>query len=97
MPYAVACYLERYTPEWNIAKKGGQDLLLVYRLLEENKQEHCKKEKTLHVNTQFPLFENAAILLEQAVSEDYITVNPNKIKNEDKPKRNRTERDIHYV
>ena len=32
--------------------------------------------------------------LNRAVSEDYITVNPmSKIKNEDKPKRNRTERD----
>lgn len=81
--------------EWNIAKEGGQDLFVgFYRLLEENKTRTLKKEKPLHVNTQFYYLKTLRYCLNRAVSEDYITVNPmNKIKNEDKPKRNRTERD----
>ena len=68
--------------EWNIAKEGGQDLFVgFYRLLEENKTRTLKKEKTLHVNTQFYYLKTLRYCLNRAVSEDY------------KPKRNRTERD----
>ena len=36
--HAVVCHLERYTPNGDIAKEGGQDLFVgFYRLLEENK------------------------------------------------------------
>ena len=82
--------------EWNIAKEGGQDLFVgFYRLLERKQNKNIvRKEKTLHVNTQFYYLKTLRYCLNRAVSEDYITVNPmNKIKNEDKPKRNRTERD----
>ena len=48
----------------------------------------------LHVNTQLYYLKMLRYCLNCAVYEDYITVNPmDKIKNEDKPKRCRTERD----
>lgn len=93
--HAVVCHLERYTPNGILLRKVDKTYLLGFiDYLKKTKQEHCKKEKTLHVNTQFYYLKTLRYCLNRAVSEDYITVNPmNKIKNEDKPKRNRTERD----
>lgn len=93
--HAVVCHLERYTPNGILLRKVDKTYLLGFiDYLKKTKQEHCKKEKTLHVNTQFYYLKTLRYCLNRAVSEDYITVNPmSKIKNEDKPKRNRTERD----
>lgn len=93
--HAVVCHLERYTPNGILLRKVDKTYLLGFiDYLKKTKQEHCKKEKTLHVNTQFYYLKTLRYCLNRAVSEDYITVNPmNKIKNEDKPKRNRTEKD----
>ena len=93
--HAVVCHLERYTLNGILLRKVDKTYLLGFiDYLKKTKQEHCKKEKTLHVNTQFYYLKTLRYCLNRAVSEDYITVNPmNKIKNEDKPKRNRTERD----
>ena len=83
------------TPNGILLRKVDKTYLLGFiDYLKKTKQEHCKKEKTLHVNTQFYYLKTLRYCLNRAVSEDYITVNPmSKIKNEDKPKRNRTERD----
>lgn len=81
--HAVVCHLERYTPNGILLRKVDKTYLLGFiDYLKKTKQEHCKKEKTLHVNTQFYYLKTLRYCLNRAVSEDYITVNPmNKIKN----------------
>ena len=52
--HAVVCHLERYTPNGILLRKVDKTYLLGFiDYLKKTKQEHCKKEKTLHVNTQF--------------------------------------------
>lgn len=93
--HAVVCHLEQYTPNGILLREVDKVYLLGFiDYLKKAKQKHSKKEKTLHVNTQLYYFKMLRYCLNNAVSEDYITTNPmDKIKNEDKPKRSRTERD----
>lgn len=75
--HAVICHLERYTPNGILLRKVDKTYLLGFiDYLKKTKQEHCKKEKTLHVNTQFYYLKTLRYCLNRAVSEDYITVNP---------------------
>lgn len=93
--HAVVCHLKRYTPNGILLRKVDKAYLLGFiDYLKRAKQKHSKKEKMLHVNTQLYYLKMLRYCLSCAVYEDYITVNPmDKIKNEDKPKRCRTERD----
>lgn len=92
---AVICHLENYSPKGILLKKVDKAYILGFvDYLKKVKQEHCKKEKNLHVNTQLYYFKILRYCLNYAVFEDFITINPiSKIKNEEKPKRSRTERE----
>lgn len=47
--HAVVCHLERYTPNGILLRKVDKTYLLGFiDYLKKTKQEHCKKEKTLH-------------------------------------------------
>ena len=93
--HAVVCHLKRYTPNGILLRKVDKAYLLGFiDYLKRAKQIHSQKEKMLHVNTQLYYLKMLRYCLNCAVYEDYITVNPmDKIKNEDKPKRCRTEGD----
>lgn len=84
-----------YTPNGILLRKVDKAYLLGFiDYLKRAKQIHSQKEKMLHVNTQLYYLKMLRYCLNCAVYEDYITVTPmDKIKNEDKPKRCRTERD----
>ena len=92
---AVICHLEKYSPKGILLTKVDKAYILGFvDYLKKVKQEHCKNEKALHVNTQLYYFKILRYCLNYAVFEDFLTSNPiSKIKNEEKPKRSRTERE----
>lgn len=92
---AVIRHLERYTPSGIQLRKVDKNYLLGFLdYLRKAKQEHCRAEKLLHVNTQIYYFKILRYCLNCAVSEEYLASNPiDKIKNEEKPRRCRSERE----
>lgn len=93
--HAVIFHLERYTPEGILLRRVDRTYVLGFvNYLRKARQQHSRKEKLLHANTQSQYFKILRYCLDCAVSEEYIGINPIvKLKHEEKPKRSRTERD----
>lgn len=93
--HAIIQHLDRYDPKGVLLKKVDKNYILGFiEYLKTAKQKHCKSEKILHVNTQLYYFKMLRYCLRYAIFEDYIKNNPmGKIKNEEKPKRCREERE----
>lgn len=94
--HAVICHLKRYDPnEIQLNRVDKEYILGFLNYLTTVKQTHSKKEKLLHVNTQNYYYKILRYSLNYAISEELISVNPmDKIKNEEKPHRHRTEREF---
>ena len=94
--HAVICHLKRYDPnEIQLNRVDKEYILGFLNYLTTVKQTHSKKEKLLHVNTQNYYYKILRYSLNYAISEELISVNPmDKIKNEEKPHRYRTEREF---
>ena len=92
--HAVVYHLRRYNPNDIQLSRIDKDYILGFLdYLKTAKQTHTKKEKLLHVNTQVYYYK-MRYCLNYAVSEELISANPmNKIKNEEKPHKHRTERE----
>lgn len=59
------------------------------------RQKHCKEDKTINPNTQVYYYKMLKYCLNYAVSEDIIMTNPmEKIKSEDKPKKQKSVREF---
>ena len=93
--HAVVYHLRRYNPNDIQLSRIDKDYILGFLdYLKTAKQTHTKKEKLLHVNTQVYYYKMLRYCLNYAVSEELISANPmNKIKNEEKPHKHRTERE----
>lgn len=93
--HAVVYHLRRYNPNDVQLSRIDKDYILGFLdYLKTAKQTHTKKEKLLHVNTQVYYYKMLRYCLNYAVSEELISANPmNKIKNEEKPHKHRTERE----
>ena len=93
--HAVVYHLKRYNPNDIQLSRIDKDYILGFLdYLKTAKQTHTKKEKLLHVNTQVYYYKMLRYCLNYAVSEELISANPmNKIKNEEKPHKHRTERE----
>ena len=93
--HAVVYHLRRYDPNDTLLSRIDKDYILGFLdYLKTAKQTHTKKEKLLHVNTQVYYYKMLRFCLNYAVSEELISANPmNKIKNEEKPHKHRTERE----
>lgn len=88
-------HLQRYDTNGTSLKLIDKEYVIGFiEYLKTTTQKHCKKEKKINVNTQVCYFKELNYCLNYAVVEDILSINPiNKIKNEDKPKRKKTERD----
>lgn len=93
--HAVVYHLRRYDPNDTLLSRIDKDYILGFLdYLKTAKQTHTKKEKLLHVNTQVYYYKMLRYCLNYAVSEELISANPmNKMKNEEKPHKHRTERE----
>ena len=93
--HAVVYHLKRYNPNDIQLSRIDKDYILGFLDYRKTaKQTHTKKEKLLHVNTQVYYYKMLRYCLNYAVSEELISANPmNKIKNEEKPHKHRTERE----
>lgn len=93
--HAVVYHLRRYDPNDTQLSRIDKDYILGFLdYLKAAKQTHTKKEKLLHVNTQVYYYKMLRYCLNYAVSEELISANPmNKMKNEEKPHKHRTERE----
>lgn len=93
--HAVVYHLRRYNPNDIQLSRIDKDYILGFLdYLKTAKQTHTKKEKLLHVNTQVYYYKMLRYCLNYAVSEELISANPmNKIKNEEKSHKHRTERE----
>lgn len=93
--HAVVYHLKRYNPNDIQLSRIDKDYILGFLdYLKTAKQTHTKKEKLLHVNTQVYYYKMLRYCLNYAVSEELISANPmNKIKNEEKLHKHRTERE----
>lgn len=93
--HAVVYHLRRYDPNDIQLSRIDKDYILGFLdYLKTAKQTHTKKEKLLHVNTQVYYYKMLRYCLNYAVSEELISANPmNKMKNEEKPHKHRTERE----
>ncbi|ADV44780.1 site-specific integrase [Bacteroides helcogenes] len=92
---AIIHHLKRYDPQGILLEKIDKSYILGFiEYLKKAKQQHHKAEKGLHTNTQLYYFKMLRYCLNHAVSEEYISENPiNKIKNEEKPKNHKRERE----
>lgn len=88
-------HLQRYDKSGISLKAVDKDYILGFmEYLKSATQKHSKKEKLINVNSQICYLKELNYCLKYAVVEDVLSTNPmNKIKNEDKPKRKRTERE----
>lgn len=93
--HAVICHLKRYDPnDIQLSRINKEYILDFLDYLKAAKQAHSKKEKTLHTNTQVYYYKMLRYCINYAVSEELLSANPmDKIKNEEKPHRNHTERE----
>ena len=86
-------HLQRYDKKGILLKNIDKEYILKY--LSTANQEHSRKEKKISANTQVCYFKELNYCLNYAVVEDILPLNPmNKIRNEDKPKRKKTEREF---
>lgn len=88
-------HLQRYDKKGILLKNVDKEYILKFvKYLKTATQEHCKKIKPINANTQVCYFKELNYCLNYAVVEDILLVNPMcKIKNEDRPKRKKTERE----
>lgn len=93
---AVIGHLKRYDHNDIQLNRIDKEYLLGFlEYLKTAKQTHSKKEKLLHANTQAYYYKMLRYCLNYAVSEELISENPmNKIKNEEKPHKHRSEREF---
>ena len=89
-------HLMRYDKNSTPLQKVDKEYLLGFvSYLKKAVQQHSKKKKTLHVNTQASYFKLLNYCLNYAVVEEYILANPmEKMKQEEKPKRRKTKRNF---
>lgn len=89
-------HLQRYDKKGVLLKNIDKEYILRFiKYLSTANQEHSKKEKQISANTQVCYFKELNYCLNYAVVEDILPSNPmNKIRNEDKPKRKKTEREF---
>ncbi|WP_455587536.1 tyrosine-type recombinase/integrase [Bacteroides sp.] len=89
-------HLQRYDKKGILLKNIDKEYILKFiKYLRIATQEHSKKEKRISANTQVCYFKELNYCLNYAVVEDILPVNPmSKIRNEDKPKRRKTEREF---
>lgn len=94
--HAVICHLKHYDPNDIQLNRIDKEYILGFlNYLRTAKQAHSKKDKLLHANTQTYYYKMLRYCLNYAMSEELIPVNPmDKIKNEEKPHRHRTEREF---
>lgn len=88
-------HLQRYDKKGILLKNVDKEYILKFvKYLKTATQEHCKKIKPINANTQVCYFKELNYCLNYAVVEDILLVNPMcKIRNEDRPKRKKTERE----
>lgn len=88
-------HLLRYDKKGILLKNVDKEYILKFvKYLKTATQEHCKKMKPINANTQVCYFKELNYCLNYAVVEDILLVNPMcKIRNEDRPKRKKTERE----
>lgn len=88
-------HLQRYDKKGILLKNIDKEYILKFvKYLKTATQEHSRKEKRISPNTQVCYFKELNYCLNYAVVEDILLVNPmSKIRNEDKPKRRKTERE----
>lgn len=93
---AVIGHLKRYTAsDIPLCKVDKEYIIGFLEYLKNAQQVHSKKKKLLHCNTQVCYYKTLHYSLNYAVHEELIPINPmDKIKNEEKPHRNRTEREF---
>lgn len=93
---AVIGHLKRYDHNDIQLNRIDKEYLLGFlEYLKTAKQTHSKKEKLLHANTQAYYYKMLRYCLNYAVSEELISENPmNRIKNEEKPHKHRSEREF---
>ena len=89
-------HLRRYDKKGILLKNIDKEYILKFiKYLSTANQEHSRKEKQISANTQVCYFKELNYCLNYAVVEDILPLNPmNKIRNEDKPKRKKTEREF---
>lgn len=89
-------HLQRYDKKGILLKNIDKEYILKFiKYLSTANQEHSRKEKQINANTQVCYFKELNYCLNYAVVEDILPLNPmNKIRNEDKPKRKKTEREF---
>ena len=89
-------HLQRYDKKGILLKNIDKEYILKFiKYLSTANQEHSRKEKKISANTQVCYFKELNYCLNYAVVEDILPLNPmNKIRNEDKPKRKKTEREF---
>lgn len=94
--HAVICHLKQYSPNDILLSRVDKEYVLGFlEYLQTVRQNHSKQEKYLHPNTQVYYYKMLRYCLNSAVAEELIPVNPmDKIKNEEKPHRHRTEREF---
>lgn len=94
--HAVVCHLKQYSPNDILLSRVDKEYVLGFlEYLKTVRQSHSKQEKYLHPNTQVYYYKMLRYCLNNAVAEELIPANPmDKIKNEEKPHRHRTEREF---
>lgn len=94
--HAVICHLKQYDPSDILLSRVDKAYVLGFlEYLKTVKQSHSKREKLLNPNTQVYYYKMLRYCLNYAVAEELIPVNPmDKMKNEEKPHRLRTEREF---
>lgn len=92
----LAYHLHRYDRKGILLKSVDKEYILRFiKYLSTANQEHSKSKKRISANTQVCYFKELNYCLNYAVVEDILSVNPmNKIRNEDKPRRTKTEREF---
>lgn len=93
---ALLMHLHRYNKEDIPLRQVDKNFILGFvDYLKSAYQEHCKKKKLIGVNTQAYYYKMFGYCLKNAVIDELIAFNPmDKIRNEEKPKRKRTEREF---
>lgn len=88
-------HLQRYDKKGVLLKNIDKEYIMKFvKYLKTATQEHSRKEKPINPNTQVCYFKELNYCLNYAVVEDILLVNPmSKIRNEDRPKRKKTERE----
>lgn len=92
---ALIHHLQRYDKTGIALKKVNREYIVGFvEYLKTAMQEHPKKKRTIHPNTQSHYYKRLSYVLNYAVTEELIAKNPmNKVLKEDRPKQRKSERE----